>query len=133
MYTSPVAQLLFQEISRDGPMLIPSQRSGNPETRTILPQFAQHFMDKGLLCSSGGCGVRGAVNAMTKRSKNRRPDSGRARVHAEMLKAAFARPGVREAMRVYENWREKDRWFDAYRAAAKTPARTTTTDHTRAR
>ena len=90
-------------------------------------------MDKRLLCSSGDCGVRGAVSAMTKRSKSRHPDSGRTRVHAEMLKVAFARPGVRETMRVYENWREKDRWLDAYRVAAKTPARTTTTDHTRAR
>ena len=96
-----------------------SRGSGNPEMRTILRHFAQHLMEKRPLYSSGGCGVRESVNAMTKRSKNRRPDSERARVHAEMLKATFARPGVREAMRVYENWREKDRWLDAYRAATK--------------
>lgn len=83
-----------------------------------------------LSCSSDSCGVRGTVNPMTKQSKNRRTDSERARVHVEMLEAAFTRPGVREAMKVYEDWREKDRRLDAYRAAMTLRGRFWNWNHT---
>ena len=59
--------------------------------------------------------------------------SKREQDHAAMLKEALSRPGVREVMDVYNGWWEKDRGLDAYRAATKTPARTTRTDHTQAR
>ena len=52
----------------------------------------------------------------------------RAQNHAEMLEAALARPGIREVMKVYGGWQEKDQMFDAYRSAARKPERTTTTD-----
>lgn len=51
----------------------------------------------------------------TKRSSGSR----RERAHAAMLKAALARPGVREVMEVYRGWQEKDRGLDAYRSATK--------------
>ena len=70
---------------------------------------------------------------MTKREAASRPTSRREREHAAMLQEALARPGVREFMKVYGDWQEKDRGLDAYRAATKTPARTTTTNHTRPR
>ena len=66
-------------------------------------------------------------------AKQDRATSRREQEHAAMLKEALSRPGVREVMDVYSGWWEKDRGLDAYRAATKTPARTTTTDHTRAR
>ena len=72
---------------------------------------------------------------MTRAIKGRtdeRPSSSREREHAAMLKAALARPGVREVMRVYGGWQEKDRGLDAYRAATKVPARTTTTNSSKA-
>ena len=65
---------------------------------------------------------------------NRKPaDSKREQEHAAMLKEALSRPGVQEVMDVYNAWWERDRGLDAYRAATKTPARATRTDHTRAR
>lgn len=70
---------------------------------------------------------------MTKRNTDKREASRREREHDAMLQEALARPGVREVMQVYGGWREKDRGLDAYRAATRTPASTTTTDHTRAR
>ncbi len=65
---------------------------------------------------------------MTKREPRKRPESRREREHAEMLEAALARPGVREAMQVYGGWREKDRGLDVYRSATKEARRTTTTN-----
>ena len=56
--------------------------------------------------------------------------SRREQEHAAMLEEALSRPGVREVMLVYGGWREKDRGLDAYRAATKTPTRTTRTNHT---
>ena len=70
---------------------------------------------------------------MTKRNVDKREASKREQKHAAMLQEALARPGVRDFMKVYGGWREKDRGLDAYRAATKTPASTTTTNHTRAR
>ena len=49
-----------------------------------------------------------------------------------MLKAALARPGVREVMQVYGGWQEKDRELDAYSAAAKASGRITTTNSSNA-
>ena len=74
---------------------------------------------------------------MTKRNIDKRKASEREQEHAAMLQEALARPGVWDVMKVYEgwrekDWREKDRGLDAYRAATKTPASTTTTNHTRA-
>ena len=63
----------------------------------------------------------------------KREASKREQEHAAMLREALARPGVRDVMKVYDGWREKDRGLDAYRAATKTPSRTTTTNHTQAR
>ena len=64
---------------------------------------------------------------MEKRSKPKR-----AQAHAEMLEAALARPGVREVMRVYGGWQEKDQGLDVYRSATKKPERITTTNSSRA-
>ena len=66
-------------------------------------------------------------------AKQDRAASRREQEHAAMLKEALSRPGIREVMEVYGGWWEQDRGLDTYRAAAKMPARTTTTDHTRAR
>ena len=64
---------------------------------------------------------------------NRRSDeaqtSERARAHAALIEEALKRPGIPEIMRVYGDWRTADRGLDPYRAATKTPSRTTTTDH----
>ena len=65
---------------------------------------------------------------MTKKEADRQSGSERERERAAMLEAALVRPGVREAMQVYGGWREKDRELDAYRSAAKTTRRVTTTD-----
>ena len=56
------------------------------------------------------------------------PPSKREREHAELLERALARPGVREMMEVYGNWREKDRGLSSYRAATKKPERIDTTN-----
>ena len=54
----------------------------------------------------------------------------RAEWHAAMLDVAFARPGAREVMEVVEDWQERDRRLDAFRAAiaAVRRGRTSTTD-----
>ena len=62
------------------------------------------------------------------RESKRRSVSGREREQAALLKAALARPGVREAMDVYRGWQEKDRGLDAYRSATKALGRVTTTN-----
>ena len=65
---------------------------------------------------------------MSKKEVDTRGESDREKAHAEMLEAALARPGIREVMQVYQNWQEKDRWLDPYRAATKRSERVTTTD-----
>ena len=55
--------------------------------------------------------------------------SERERAHAALLEEALKRSGIPEIMRVYGDWRTADRGLDPYRAAAKAPWRTTTTDH----
>ena len=36
-----------------------------------------------------------------------------------LLQEALARPGVREVMRLYGVWQERDEWMNPYRAATK--------------
>lgn len=67
---------------------------------------------------------------MNTQSKSRRSPSRREREHAELLKRALARPGIREVMDIYENWREMEQGLNAYRAATKKPERITTTNST---
>ena len=47
---------------------------------------------------------------MTKRERGSHPPSSRAKKHEEMLEAALARPGVREVMKLFGSWQEKDQW-----------------------
>ncbi len=42
--------------------------------------------------------------------------SKRKQAHDEILKAAFARPGMHEVMQVYRNWQEKNQVLVAYRS-----------------
>ena len=65
---------------------------------------------------------------MNKQTPKRRSSSRREREHTELFERALARPGVREVMNVYDNWREKDRGLKSYRAATKNPERITTTN-----
>jgi len=65
---------------------------------------------------------------MNKQTSKRCSSTRREREHAELLERALARPGVREVMDVYDNWREKDQGLNNYRAATKIPGRITTTD-----
>ena len=69
---------------------------------------------------------------MTKQRTDEHASSQREKDHAEMLKAAFARPGIREGMKVYGSWQEKDRGLDSYRSATKTGERITTTNSSNA-
>ena len=59
--------------------------------------------------------------------------STREAVHAAMLKEALQRPGVREAMEVYQDWQRADNGPDSYRATTKQLWITTTTDHANVR
>ncbi len=70
---------------------------------------------------------------MTKGETTSHKISKREKEHAEMLKLVLARPGVREAMKVYDDWKEKDRGLDAYRSATKEPEHVLTTNYTTAR
>ena len=65
---------------------------------------------------------------MTERNTDSRSESSREQEHAAMLKAALSHPGVRDVMQVYGDWREKDRWLDAYRLTTKEPTIVTTTN-----
>ena len=65
---------------------------------------------------------------MDKKPTGSRTRSGREQGRAALLEAAYARPGVREMMKVYDNWHEQDRRLDAYRDALKVPGRTATTN-----
>ena len=65
---------------------------------------------------------------MAKMQTEKRSASERAQKHAELLEAALARPGVHEVMKVYGNWREKDRALDVYRSATRRPERSRTTN-----
>ena len=52
----------------------------------------------------------------------------RAEAYDAMLQEALSRPGVREVMQVYENWRRTDRGLDTYRRATRQRVKTTTSD-----
>ena len=65
---------------------------------------------------------------MNKQTSKRRSSSRREREHTELFERALARPSVREVMNIYDNWREKDRGLNSYRAATKNPEQITTTN-----
>lgn len=67
---------------------------------------------------------------MNTQRKTQRSSSKREQEHAELLERALARPGIREVMDVYDNWREKEQGLYAYRAATKKPEHITTTNST---
>lgn len=64
---------------------------------------------------------------MSKPASAKVPESVRRREHSEMIEAALSRPGIRDVMKVYGDWQEKDRALDPYRSAMKPPVRTVTT------
>lgn len=55
--------------------------------------------------------------------------STRTRNHAKLLQEALDRPGIRDIMRVYEDWRRVDRGLDSHRAVNRGPQSIKTTDH----
>lgn len=59
--------------------------------------------------------------------------SVREQARAALVEDALKRPGIREVMRVYENWRHADRGLDTYRAATHWPYELPTTDHSNPR
>lgn len=65
---------------------------------------------------------------MTNRHVRVHPGSRREKDHAEMLEATLARPGVREMMKVYGDYQEKDRAYEEYRSATTRAERITTTN-----
>ena len=65
---------------------------------------------------------------MTRREARENPESRREREHNELLEAALARPGIREVMKVYGEWQEKDRGLDVYRSATKKGQRIVTSN-----
>jgi len=66
---------------------------------------------------------------MQKGGTDQPPRSDPHHEYDEMLAAALARPGVREAMKVFQNWQRKDQEQDAYRATVNRIERATTTNH----
>lgn len=56
--------------------------------------------------------------------------TSRVQEHEAMLKAALARPGVRAAMRVYQDWQMRDQELEPYRQVLKTNVIVITTNHT---
>ncbi len=54
--------------------------------------------------------------------------SKRKLAHADLLKAALARPGVHETMQVYCNWIEKDQGLNPYRSVIQKTTIVTTTN-----
>ena len=65
---------------------------------------------------------------MNTQRTTQRSSPRRQREHEELLERALARPGIRDVMRVYDNWREKDRGMNAYKEATKQFHWTGTTD-----
>jgi hypothetical protein len=70
---------------------------------------------------------------MAKRENTEISSSRRAEDHAEMLKIALSRPGVREVMEVYGSWQEKSSEIDVYRSAVEVADEVVTTNYTTAR
>ena len=56
--------------------------------------------------------------------------SKREQEHADMLKEALARPGIREVMKVYRDYQQVDRGLDAYRLATRQRGKVTRTTRT---
>ena len=65
---------------------------------------------------------------MTKQRTVGKASTKREKEHADLLEAALARPGVREVMQVYDNWREQDKALDVHRRATKRAEQITTTN-----
>lgn len=65
---------------------------------------------------------------MTKKDRDTVQPSERARDYDAMLKAALARPGVREVMEVFGAWQTADLQLQNYRSAATKPEKTATTN-----
>ena len=59
-------------------------------------------------------------------------ESTRAEAYDAMLQEALSRPGVREVMEVYQNWRKVDQALSAYRQATKRQGQVTTSNRTNA-
>ena len=55
--------------------------------------------------------------------------STREKARTELVEEALNKPGIREIMRVYEDWRHVDRGLDSYRATTREPQHIMTTDH----
>ena len=66
-------------------------------------------------------------STVTGRSPKSQP-STREQERTALIEGALKRPGIREIMRVYEDWRQVDRGLDPYRAATREPQQITTTD-----
>ena len=60
---------------------------------------------------------------MAKRDNKQGSESVRQREQQSLLKEAFAKPGVRELMKIYGHWQEKDREHNAYRSSTTTYGR----------
>ena len=56
--------------------------------------------------------------------------SDRVQQHAALLQEALAQPGVREAMRVHNDWAQREQALVAYREAAREKPVIIATDHT---
>lgn len=54
----------------------------------------------------------------------------RAEAHDAILQEALSRPGVREVMKVYENWRMADEALAPYRQILNRQRQTATSNHT---
>ena len=65
---------------------------------------------------------------MARRSPDPRPRD-RTQAHAMLLEDALERPGIREVMRVYEDWQQADHGLDSFRAITGEPQQIVTTDH----
>ena len=59
--------------------------------------------------------------------------SAREKAHADLLPEALKRPGIREMILVYGDWRQADRALGPFREATRQAYETTTTDHTKER
>ena len=72
------------------------------------------------------------MSGMTQRKAANPKVSKRKQQYDAMLRDALSRPSIREVMKVYHGWQEKDQGLDAYRAAVKEPEQITTTNYSNA-
>ena len=68
---------------------------------------------------------------MTKPKQNHEKSPGceRERERSALSEEALARPGVREVVKIYDQWKRQDQGLESYRAVMKEPFRISTTDH----